>query len=202
MKKELDTNKASFKLDVIETANADPMLSPADFKLLAAYVAVMAWPSHKTWLAESLALAKTGLSSSQFWKSRSRLLGQNEENRAYLIAIRSNGKVAAYKLINPWRDEARERIETMTGYHKEVARQKKAGKRAGSSLQNMEGQEVDLSLHRMEGQKAPCPSRICSSVPPENNSYYPSVITPRKKGVREEGSLRSNVVPFNRKGAA
>src|SRR5690606_11312408 len=113
-------------------------------------------------------------------------------------AIRSDGKVAAYKLVNPWRDEAIERVDAMTAYHREVERQKKAGKRAAPSLQILEGQSSNLSLHIMEGQTAPCPSRICSSVPPENNSYYPSVITPRKKGVREEGSLNSNVVPFIR----
>lgn len=196
MKKELEKSKASYKLDLIETANADPMLSPADFKLLAAYVAVMAWPSHKTWLAASLAMAKTGLSHGQFWKSRARLLGDNAEKRAYLIAVRSGGKVATYKLINPWRDEAIEHIDAMTAYYREIERQKKAGQRA-SSIQNMEGQEGDLSLHRMEGQKRPCPSKICSSVPPENSSYYPSVITPSKNGVRDDGSLSSNVVPFN-----
>lgn len=202
MKKELDRSKASFKLDLIETANADPMLTPADFKLLAAYVAVMAWPSHRTWLTASLAMAKTGLSHGQYWKSRGRLLGENSEKRAYLIAVRSGGKVATYKLINPWRDEAIQHVDAMTAYHREAERQKKAGKRASSTIQNMEGQDIDLSLHRMEGQKAPCPSRICSSVPPENSSYYPSVITPSKNGVRDEVSLSSNVVPFNRKDIA
>lgn len=197
MKQELDRSKASFKLDVIETANADPMLTPADFKLLAAYVAVMDWPSHKTWLAESLAIAKTGLSHGQFWKSRSRLLGKNEERRAYLIAVRSNGKVAAYKLVNPWRDEAREHIEAMTAYHREAARQKKAAKRAAPSLQQMEGQSIKLSLHSVEGQTPPCPSRIWGPVPPENGAYYPSMITPNEKGVRGEGNPVSNVVPIN-----
>lgn len=199
MKKELDKSKASFKLDLIETANADPMLSPADFKLLSAYVAVMAWPSHRTWLAASLAMAKTGLSHGQFWKSRARLLGDNAQKRAYLITARSGGKVATYKLINPWRDAAIEHVDAMTAYHRETERQKKAGKRAASSLQNMEGQEVGLSLHRMEGQQEPCPSRICSSVPPENSSYYPSIITPSKNGVRDEVSRGSPVsVPLFR----
>ena len=66
MKAELDRSKASFKLDLVETANADPALNPADLKVLAAYVAVMAWPSCKAWLAAAQAMAMTGLSDRQF----------------------------------------------------------------------------------------------------------------------------------------
>jgi hypothetical protein len=196
VKKELEKSKASFKLDLIETANADPMVTASDFKLLAAYIAVMAWPSHKTWLVESLATAKTGLSHGQYWKSRARLLGKNEEKRAYLIAVRQGGKVAAYKLINPWRDEAIELVDAKLAYHREVERQRKATKRAAAPLQKMEGQKTDVSLQNLDGQSHPCPSRIWSSVPPENGDKYPSVSTPKNIG-REETDLRSNVLPFN-----
>lgn len=137
MKKELDKSKASFKLDLIETANADPVVTASDLKLLAAYVSVLEWPSCKTWLVESLATAKTGLSHGQYWKSRARLLGKNEEKRAYLIAIRQCRKVATYKLVNPWRDEALELIDAKLAYHREVERQRKAAKRAATSLQKM-----------------------------------------------------------------
>ncbi|RUM95174.1 hypothetical protein EET67_24810 [Pseudaminobacter arsenicus] len=197
MKKELDRSKASFKLDLIETANADPMVSAADLKLLAAYVAVMAWPSCKSWLVEPLGRAMTGLSHGQFWKSRARLLGDNEEKRAYLIAVRQGGKVSTYKLINPFRDEARALVEAKLEYHREVERQRKATKRTSSSVQNLEGHESDLSLHKMEGQNDACPSKKWGPVPPENGGNTPSVIPPSKKGVREEASLGSNVVPFN-----
>lgn len=196
MKKELDRSKASFKLDLIETANADPVVTASDLKLLAAYVAVMAWPSHKTWLVESLATAKTGLSHGQFWKSRARLLGKNEEKRAYLIAIRQGGKVATYKLINPWRDEAMELIDAKLAYNREVERQRKAAKRAKSSVQNLEGQKADLSLQNLDGQNHPCPSRIWSFVPPKNGGNNPSVSTPRILS-REETDLGAKVLPFN-----
>ncbi len=184
MKKDLDRSKASFKLDLIETANADPVVSPADFKLLSAYVAVMAWPSCKAWLVEPLGRAKTGLSHGQFWKSRNRLLGDNEEKRAYLIAVRHGGKVSTYKLINPWRDEARTLIDAMIDHHREVARQRKESKSATLSLQNLEGQEAGLSVQKMEGQNNAVPPKKWSHVPPKNGAYYPSVITPRKKGSR------------------
>lgn len=195
MNRELDRSKASFKLDLMETANADPMVNPADLKVLAAYIAVMAWPSCKTWLAASLAMAMTGLSHGQFWKSRSRLLGENDEKRAYLIAVRQGGKVATYKLINPWRDEAKALVDTKLAYHREVERQRKAAKRSSPAIQKMEGQRVDLSLQILDGQRKPRPSRIRSSVPPEFVGNTPLEITPKDIG-HEERPLGTNVVPF------
>lgn len=184
MKRELDKSKASYKLDLIETANADPIITAADMKLLAAYVAVMAWPSCKTWLVEALGRAMTGLSHGQFWKSRARLLGDNEEKRAYLIAVRQGGKVRTYKLINPWRDEARELVAAKLAYHREVDRQRQAAKRPAPSLQNL------------EGQKDGCPSKIWSPVPPENGGNTP-LLTPPKIIGRDEPDIGSNVLPFN-----
>lgn len=195
MKSELDRSKASFKLDLLETANADPVVSAADFKLLASYVAVMAWPSCKTWLVEPLGKAMTGLSHGQFWKSRARLLGDNEEKRAYLIAVRQDGKVSTYKLINPWRDEARSLVEAKLDYHREAERQRKANKRPSSSVQNLEGQKADLSLQNLEGNKGPRPSKKWGPVPPENGGNTPLEITPKDIG-REERPLGTNVVPF------
>lgn len=198
MKKDLDRSKASFKLDLIETANVDPMVSPADFKLLAAYAAVMAWPSCKAWLVESLGRSMTGLSHGQFWKSRARLLGENEENRAYLIAVRQGGKVSTYKLINPWRDEARTLIDAKLGHHREVARQRKESKRASPSLQNLEGQEAGLSVQKMEGQN--------NAVPPKNGvmslqkmgPITPQLLPQERKEAGEDIERASNVVPLNR----
>lgn len=185
MKKELDKSKASFKLDLIETANADPMVRPADFKVLAAYVALMKWPSCKTWLSTTLAMSMTGLSDRQFEKSRARLLGRNDERRAYLIPIMQVGKVAAYMLINPWRDEARAHVDAKLAYHREVARQKKANQRASMSPNSVRGQERG------------CPRTLFGSVPELCSDNTPLVITPRKKGGREEGSQGSNVVPID-----
>ncbi|ESX32874.1 hypothetical protein NKH47_17850 [Mesorhizobium sp. M1060] len=189
MKEELDRSKASFKLDLIETANIDPTLTPADFKVLAAYVAVMAWPSCKTWLASTRAQALTGLGDRQFRISRGRLLGKNDAGRAYLTPAKSGGKVSTYRLINPWRDEARQHADAMTSYHKEVERQKKATKRA------------DLSLQNLPGQNPVCPGKICRSVPAKSAAYSPSMITPREEGAvdNEHGS---NVVPFNKRRAS
>lgn len=196
MKQEMDRSKASFKLDLIETANADPMVSASDLKVLIAYVSVMEWPSCRTWLAASLAQAMTGLSERQFRSSRACLLGKNAAGRAYLVTARQSGKVAAYRLINPWRDEARQHIAAMTDYHKEVERQKKAGKRSALSRQNLQGQNTEMSLQDLPGQNDACPGKICRSVPAEFAAYTPSVITPKNIG-RGQTDPGSNVVPFN-----
>jgi len=190
MKKELDSSKASYKLDLIETANVDPIIKPADFKLLAAYVAVMEWPSCQCELAMTLAMAKTGLSGRQIELSKRRLLGKNEEGRAYLSPVRRRSNLSRYMLVNPWRDEARERTIAMLGYHQAVERQRKAKKRALLSPQNSSGDKMGLS---------PENSSVMS---PENSSgKYPYEYPNKDKG-REENSPGSNVVPFNRSGAA
>ncbi|MBZ9919108.1 hypothetical protein LB517_10755 [Mesorhizobium sp. BR1-1-12] len=201
MKKELDSSKAAFKLDLIETVNADPMVSPSDLKVLAAYLAVMSWPQGRAWLASSLAMAMTGLSHGQFWKSRSRLLGNNDEKRAYLIPVRKGGKVSTYQLINPWRDEALDMVAARLAHNREVQRQKKVALRAKSSVHRMEGLEADLSLQKVDGQEGGCPSRICSSVPPDFAPYSPLGITPREEGAVEKTD-GSNVVPFNKRRAS
>lgn len=185
MKKELEKSKASFKLDLIETANADPMVSPADLKVLAAYVAVLAWPSCKAWLATSQAIAMTGLSDRQFEKSRSRLLGKNPAGRAYLVAVRHSRKVSTYVLINPWRDEAMAHVEAMHGYYKEVARQKKARQRASASPKNV------------QGQLPPRPRTEFGPVPENNSDNTPLMIPPREEGSVKDNPHGSNVVPFN-----
>jgi hypothetical protein len=198
VKTELDKSKASFKLDLMETANADPMVSPADFKVLCAYAAVIEWPSCRTWLSSSLAQAMTGLSDRQFRESRKRLLGKNDERRAYLFPARQDGKVAKYRLVNPWRDEAKALVDAKLAYHREVERQRKAASRAGLSRQNLQGQEAELSRQNVPGQKGGCPGRICRSVPAEFAAYTPLGITPRIIG-RDETDLGSNVVPFIRR---
>lgn len=202
MKKEIDRSKASFKLDLLETANADPMVKPADLKVLSAYVAVMAWPSCKAWLATSQAMAMTGLSDRQFEMSRRRLLGENPAKRAYLVAVHHNRKVSTYALINPWRDDAIAHVAAMHGYFKEVARQKKARQREAASLKNSRGHEANMSPKNLRGQEPACPRTFFGSVPENSSDNTPLMITPSKKGVREENSPGSNVVSFNRKGAA
>ncbi|TGT36202.1 hypothetical protein [Mesorhizobium sp. M8A.F.Ca.ET.165.01.1.1] len=189
MKEELDRSKASFKLDLIETANIDPTLTPADFKVLAAYVAVMAWPSCKTWLASTRAQALTGLGDRQFRTSRARLLGKNDAGRAYLTPAKAGGKVSTYRLINPWRDDARLHADARTSHLKEIERQKKAAKRA------------DLSLQNLPGQNSACPGKICRSVPAKSAAYSPSMITPREEGAGEDNA-GSNVLPFNKRKAS
>jgi hypothetical protein len=198
MKKELEKSKASFKLDLIETANADPMLSPADFKVLSAYASVLEWPSCRTWLASSLATSMTGLSDRQFRDSRACLLGKNAAKRAYLVPIRQSGKVTKYQLFNPWRDEALAHIKAKTDYAREVARQKKEAQRAAVSRQNVPGQESDLSRRNLPGQNVGCPGKICRSVPAKFAAYTPLLNPPRIIG-REEPDLGSNVLPFERR---
>lgn len=196
MKKELESSKASFKLDLIETANADPMLSPSDFKVLAAYAAVMDWPSGRTWLAGTLAQAMTGVSERQFRESRNVLRGKNDAKRVYLRPARKDGKVSAYTLVNPWRDDAIMHVEAQTAYHRAVAAQKKAGQRADANRQNLPGQVVGLSRQNLQGQKSDVPAEF-AGLSRQNLPPIPPYDYPNKKGVREEGSLGSNVVPID-----
>jgi hypothetical protein len=198
MKREIEKSKASFKLDLIETANVDPMVGPADFKVLCAYAAVIDWPSCRTWLASSLAQAMTGLSDRQFRESRKRLLGKNEEKRAYLFPARQDGKVKKYRLVNPWRDEAQALVDAKLAYHREVERQRKAATRASSSRQNLPGQQADLSRQNIPGQNGGCPGKICRSVPAKSAAYTPLLNPPRNIG-REEPDFGSNVLPFERR---
>lgn len=197
MKTELHPLKSTFKLDLIETANADPMLSPADLKVLVAYVSVMEWPSCRTWLATPLAMAMTGLSERQFRSSRSNLRGKNEAGRAYLTPARRGGKVVAYSLVNPWRDDALAHIEAMTGYYREAARQKKAAQRSVASRQNLPGQQADLSLQILPGQDGGCPGKICRSVPAKSAAYNPVTYSQKEELRRGEIPLGSNVVPLD-----
>jgi hypothetical protein len=192
MKREFDKSKASFKLDLIETANADPMVTAADLKLLAAFISVMEWPTCKTWLSTTLARAKTGLSERQYWTSRARLSGKNDAKRPYMIPARMGGKVAAFKLINPWREEAIEHVGVMTDYYRERERQRKEKSRSKKSV----SQKGNSSLQSVQGHKPGCPCKICSPVPAEFADKYPSVSTPKIIG-REETDLGSNVLPFN-----
>ncbi|MGN6549736.1 MAG: hypothetical protein ACTHJ3_07575, partial [Pararhizobium sp.] len=95
-------------------------------------------------------------------------------------------------------------VDAKLAYHREAERQKKAAKRAARSVQNMEGHESDLSLHKMEGQNGGCPSRICSSVPPEFRGNTPLGNPSKKEDGREEDFLGSNVVRLdhNRRNAS
>ncbi|ESZ17550.1 hypothetical protein NKI32_19850 [Mesorhizobium sp. M0761] len=197
MKKELDTSKASFKLDLIETANADPVMTAADLKLLAAYMSVMEWPSGKAWLSITLGCAKTGLSERQYWTSRTRLAGKNEAKRPYMIAAGGSGTVDAFKLINPWRDEAIEHVAAMTAFHRERLRQQKAKSR----LKKITSQTSDVSLQPLQGHNPGCHCKICSPVTATIADKYPSDSTPRKEGAGKNNP-GSNVLPFGKRKAS
>lgn len=197
MKAKLDKSKASYKLDLIETANADPMVTAADLKLLAAYASVMEWPSCKAWLSVTLARAKTGLSERQYWTSRARLSGKsrnkNKPCRQYLIHAHGAESVTEFKLINPWRDEAIDHVAAMTAHFQAAERHRKATRRAKKTAQ----EAAELSLYSMQGHEPSCPCTQCSPVPALSAGKYPSDSTPMKKGSREEEPLGSNVVLFN-----
>jgi hypothetical protein len=132
----------------------------------------------------TLAMAKTGLSDRQIEKSKARLLGKNEEGRAYLSPVRRRSNAARYMLVNPWRDEARERTIAMLGYHQAAERQKKSKKRAS------------MSPNSVRGQNAPVPE-FCSVLSPNSVRSSTPMSTPRKKEGREENPRGSNIVPFN-----
>lgn len=131
-----NSSKASFKLDLIETVNADPFLEASDLKLIAAYAAVVGWPGRQAWLSTSRARAMTGLSERQVGKSRLRLSGVDPDNkdnprplRVYLDRVRVKGQTTIYRLENPWREDCRQHVAIRTEYLRQMQAERQALRR-------------------------------------------------------------------------
>lgn len=124
-----NASKASFKLDLIETVNADPALEASDLKLMSAYAAVMQWPKREAWLSISRARAMTGLSERQISNSRARLSGENRAKRTYLTPVRRQGGTPVFRVENPWREDSRQHVAIQTEYFREAMRERQAARR-------------------------------------------------------------------------
>ncbi|MCO6386219.1 hypothetical protein [Aliihoeflea sp. 40Bstr573] len=124
-----NASKASFKLDLIETVNADPMMEPSDLKLIAAYAALMQWPKREAWLSTSRARAMTGLSERAVTDSRRRLSGKNEMNRVYLKPVRKSGLTQVFRIENPWREDCRQHVAIRTEHFRESQAERQAERR-------------------------------------------------------------------------
>jgi hypothetical protein len=121
-----DKSKASFKLDLIETVNADPKVKqPSDLKLLAAYCSVMGWPKRRAWLSTSRARAMTGLAESQVSTSRKRL-----QEQGYLKEDGTERGTKAFILENPRRDDIRQHIAILTEHLRDKQAERQATRRA------------------------------------------------------------------------
>jgi hypothetical protein len=130
-----DKSKAAFKLDLIETVNADPQLEASDLKVIAAYTAVMKWPRREAWLSTSRARAMTGLSERQISNSRARLAGKLKRKekekapRVYLNEVRKEGITTVYRIENPWRDDCRQHVAILTEAYREKQKDRQAERR-------------------------------------------------------------------------
>jgi hypothetical protein len=185
-----DRSKASFKLDLLETVNADPVLEPSDLKLVAAYTAVMSWPKREAWLSASRVRAMTGLSDRQVRISRARLAGENSANRSYLRKLRQHGSTTIFAIDNPWLEDSRQHVAAMTDHFRDLEREKKALTRSLSKAAvpaTIAGTEDPLSLSPGDRD---VPATIAANIPSD---------TPQKNLSEEEGTppIKVSSVPLS-----
>lgn len=135
----VDRAKGSFKLDLIETVAADPLLEGSDVEMIVAYASVMTWPKREAWLSISRARAKTGLSERQISKCRLRLSGvarkgENKAYRPYLVALRQEGLTTIYRVDNPWLENSREHVAMATDFYREKQADRQKERRRASRV--------------------------------------------------------------------
>lgn len=167
------SSKASFKLDLIEFANSDPLLKPSDLKVLAAYAAVLDWPCRHAYLASTLGQAKTGLSDRQLRASRARLAGKNAAKRKYLHKVRIDASgVTVFRVENPWKKEdVDQHVAILLAHFKEQERDKKA-----------------LQRQILQGRKVACPGTFSGDVPADISAIDP-VYTPQDMAPKKENTV-------------
>lgn len=176
-------SKASFKLDLIETVNADPAMEASDVKLIAAYAAVMGWPKREAWLSSSRARAMTGLSERQVSNSRSRLAGQNKARRTYLSEIRKDGLTTVFRIENPWREDCRQHVAIMTEQFREGQKERQAERR-----------RVVRVPATVADTETDCPRNECSNVPATVAGNIPSY-TPQDIALKKGEPIKVSSVP-------
>jgi hypothetical protein len=173
-----DRSKASFKLDLIETVNADPKMQASDLKLVVAHLSVMSWPKRTAWLSISRARAMTGLSERQIINSRKRV-----RERGYLSVPPSDPDARVFTLENPRRDDMRQHVAILMDHLKNQQAERQAERRrhakavTANSADTEEAMsqspsECDVSAN-FAGYYPSYPSEYSSEgrTTPENNSY-------------------------------
>lgn len=170
-----DKSKASFKLDLVETVNADPVMQPTDLSLLVAYLSMMSWPTCKSWLSTSRARAMTSLSERQIVTSRQRL-----QERGYMIeegTIQGTSKL--FRITNPRRDDMRQHVAIMTDDYREKQATRQAERRRRSRPVPANSAETEEAMSQSPGE---------CDVSANSAGYYPSY-TPQDLALKEGTSI-------------
>ena len=172
-----DASKASFLLDLYETVNADPKLKGSESKLIQAYGSLMR-PDRRSWLASSLARAKTGLSEAQVFNSRKKLI-----ERGYLTADGASRRgITAFVLNNPRRDEMREHVALTTEFHRSRQAERQAARRAHQRAVSPQSNVTGTRLSQHPGK---------CDVSPNSGGNYTSY-TPQYLALKKEGPSEVN----------
>lgn len=175
-----DASKASFKLNLIETVDADPLMQPSDLKLLCAYLAKLNWPNRRTWLSISHARARTNLSERQVIASRARLC-----ERGYLIEVGTEGSTKIFRAENPRHQDMMQHIAIMTAHYRDAQKQRQAERRRlqKSVPANNAGTEEAMSH-----------SPSACDVPANNAGNIPS-LTPQEESLKKGNPNKVSSVP-------
>ena len=171
--KAANSSKASFKLDMIETVNADPQMQPSDLALVAAHLCVMKWPKRTAWLSISQARARTGLSERQIINSRARII-----QRGYFKRPKSDTTGRIFTMENPRREAMRMHVDEAASHLKVIQAERQAERRriAKAVSANSAGTEDALSQSPSD-----------CDVPANSAGYYP--YTPQEEALEKEDSL-------------
>lgn len=175
-----EASKASFKLTLIETIAADPLLQPSDLSLTVAYLAFLTWPARKVWLTTTAARARTGLSERQIATSRARLL-----DRKYLVDTETKkGFSQVFRVENPRADEMRDHVALMVEHLREEMAFKQADRRRLATL----------SPQKLQRQKGECHPQNAGDVSAAIAEEFPSY-TPQDIAMKEEEPFEGGADP-------
>ncbi|RWE11559.1 MAG: hypothetical protein EOS61_15630 [Mesorhizobium sp.] len=171
----VEASKASFKLTLIETVAADPLLQPSDLSLTVAYLAFLTWPARKVWLTTTAARARTGLSERQIATSRARLL-----DRKYLVDTETKkGFSQVFRVDNPRAEEMRDHVVYTVENLKEQMAARQADRRRLARIVPAEIAETDETMSHAPS-ACDVPAAIAEEIPP---------YTPQDMAMKEEESL-------------
>lgn len=144
---EKDTAKGAFKLDLIETVNADPMMQPSDLAVIVAHLSFLEWPDRSGWLSTSMARAKTGLSERQIILSRRRLA-----DRGYMIEVGRKGVTKVFRFENPRSQDMRDHVEILTGVLRESQKDRQTERRRLARVVSAKNAETEMALSHSPGE--------------------------------------------------
>ncbi|UVC12842.1 hypothetical protein [Mesorhizobium onobrychidis] len=180
-------SKASFKLDMIETVNADPQMQPSDLAVVAAHLCVMSWPERRAWLSTSKARAMTGLSERQIVNSRARIA-----KRGYLVQDGLYGTTKIFRLENDRLEDMRQHVVITTEYLKEIQKDRQTERRRLARVVHANSAETENACHAAQGD---------CDVPANSAGNIPS-LPPQDIALKEEEPFREGAVPSNGYAAA